>query len=170
MKELMWFSWLFPLLFILHDMEEIITAKTWCAKGYKKYIPFPITPFGNTKSTQGFAVAVYEELVLWCMVTLIGNLIGFYGLWYGFFVVYTLHLAVLHILLLPLSYRRYVPGQVTAWLTLIPCCFVLRFALNVLNYSIFKQGIWILISIILLFANMKYLHKRMNHLANWIKV
>lgn len=169
MKELMWISWLFPLLFMIHDMEEIVTAKKWCAVGHKKHIPLHITPFGDTKSTQGFATAVYEELILWCLVTLIGNLFGFYGLWYGLFVIYILHLAVLHILLLPLSYRHYVPGEITAWLTFVPCCIILKNSMRILNYSVLEQGLWIFISVILSFANMKFLHKRMDHLADWIK-
>lgn len=68
MNELKWFVWLFPLLFIVHDMEEIIMAEYWCKKNLKQYVRLPITPFGNTKNTAGMAIGVFEELILWFMV------------------------------------------------------------------------------------------------------
>jgi hypothetical protein len=83
MNELRWFTWLFPLLFIVHDMEEIMRAKQWCKKGLRQFIPLPITPFGNTNNTAAFSVGVFEELILWISATLLGNITGFYGLWYG---------------------------------------------------------------------------------------
>ncbi|MEM1485930.1 HXXEE domain-containing protein [Oscillospiraceae bacterium PP1C4] len=169
MNELMWFSWLFPLLFIIHDIEEIITVKKWCAKGYQKHIPFPVTPFGNTKSTQSFAVGVYEELILWCIATLIGNLSGSYGFWYGLLIMNILHLILFHIILLPLSYRRYVPGEITAWITLFPCCYILYLAQGVLQYSPMEGFLWISIAIIFAVANIKFLHKNIDNLANFIK-
>lgn len=170
MNELRWFSWMFPLLFIIHDMEEIITAKKWCAKGYKGQIHLPFTPFGNTKSTEGFSIGVYEELILWCIATLLGNISGFYGLWYGLLVMNIVHLLLFHIIVLPLSYRRYVPGEITAWITLLPCCYILKIAQDILQYSAMKMAIWIIISVVFAFANMKFLHKNIDKLTDMIKV
>ncbi|MCB2309388.1 HXXEE domain-containing protein [Clostridium estertheticum] len=165
MNELKWFVWLFPLLFIVHDMEEIITAKHWCAKGFKQYISLPITPFGGTKNTAGFAIGVYEELILWIIATVIGNISGFYGLWYGLLVSNIVHLILFHIILLPLSYHHYVPGEITAWLTVIPCCYILNLAQNILGYSAGEVAIWVTIGIVFGFVNMKILHKNINRFA-----
>ena len=165
MNELRWFTWLFPLLFIVHDMEEIIKAKQWCKKGLKQFIPLPITPFGNTKSTAGLAVGVFEELILWILATLLGNITGFYGLWYGLLTANIIHLVLFHIVLLPLSYRHYVPGEVTAWLTLFPCCYILILAQRILKYSAVEITLWIIIGFIFAFVNVKVLHKNINKLA-----
>jgi len=165
MNELRWFTWLFPLLFIVHDMEEIIKAKQWCKKGLKQFIPLPITPFGNTKSTAGLAVGVFEELILWILATLLGNITGFYGLWYGLLIANIIHLVLFHIVLLPLSYRHYVPGEVTAWLTLFPCCYILILAQRILKYSAVEITLWIIIGFIFAFVNVKVLHKNINKLA-----
>jgi len=63
MKEL---AWLFPLLFIVHDMEEIIGFGIFLQRNekilWKKY-PFAIAPYRNF-STEGFALAVMEELLV----------------------------------------------------------------------------------------------------------
>ncbi|GFZ30245.1 membrane protein [Clostridium zeae] len=169
MNELRWFAWLFPLLFIMHDMEEIIMAKQWCSKGLKQYIYLPITPFGGTKNTVGIAIGVYEELILWLIVTMIGNISGFYGLWYGLLVANIVHLILFHIILLPLSYRQYVPGEITAWLTVIPCCYILKLSQNILSYSAVEITIWVTIGIIFAFANMKILHKNINLLSKLVE-
>lgn len=165
MNELKWFAWLFPLLFIVHDMEEIITAKNWCKKELHQVIPLPITPFGNTKSTAGFAVGVFEELILWILATLLGNITGFYGLWYGFLIANIIHLILFHMIIFPLSYRRYVPGVVTAWLTLIPFCYILYLAQTDLNYSVLQIGLWVTIGFLLALGNVKLLHNKMDLLA-----
>lgn len=165
MNELRWFTWLFPLLFIVHDMEEIMTAKQWCKKGLKQYFPLPITPFGNTKSTAGIAVGVYEELILWILATLLGNITGFYGLWYGLLTANIIHLILFHIVILPLSFRHYVPGEFTAWLTLFPCCYILILAQRVLNYSAAEIALWVITGFVFAFINMKILHKNIQLLA-----
>ncbi|RDU23519.1 HXXEE domain-containing protein [Anaerosacchariphilus polymeriproducens] len=169
MNELKWIVWMFPLLFIIHDMEEIITAKNWCAKGFKKHIPLPFTPFGNTTDTAGFSVAVYEELILWCLAAFVGNIFGFYGLWYGLLIMNIAHLVLLHMILLPISYRHYVPGEITAWITVIPCCYVLKLAQNILQYSIIEITLWVGFGFLFGFINLKILHKNIEKLGKLIK-
>lgn len=165
MNELKWFAWMFPLLFIIHDMEEIIMAKLWCKKGLKQYIPLHMTPFGGAKSTAAVAIGVYEELILWVLVTLLGNISGFYGLWYGLLVANIVHLVLLHIILLPLSYRKYVPGQITAWITVLPCCYILKLAEDTLKYSYSEITIWVVISLLVTVINLKVLHKNVSNFA-----
>lgn len=169
MNELKWFVWLFPLLFIVHDMEEIIMATHWCKKGFKQHIHLHITPFGGTKNTAGTAIGVYEELILWILATMLGNLSGFYGLWYGLLVANIIHLILFHIILLPLSYRHYVPGEITAWLTVIPCGYILILAQNILGYSAGEVAIWVTIGVVFAFVNMKILHKKINQLAGLVE-
>ncbi|WP_244833920.1 HXXEE domain-containing protein [Clostridium sp. BJN0001] len=137
-------------------------AKNWCKKGLKQHINLHMTPFGNAKSTEVVAIAVYEELILWIVATMVGVFSGFYGLWYGFLISNIVHLILLHIILLPLAYHLYVPGQITAWITVIPCFYILKLAQNVLQYSISEIIIWTILGVTIGFLNMKILHKSIN--------
>ncbi len=62
MKEL---AWLMPLLFILHDMEEIVFGMAWKKDepSMKKYTKAKLIPFGTSKDTAGMSFAIYEELL-----------------------------------------------------------------------------------------------------------
>jgi hypothetical protein len=68
-------------------------------------------------------------------------------------------------IIFPLSYRRYVPGVVTAWLTLIPFCYILYLAQTVLNYSNVQITLWIVIGFLLALGNVKLLHNNIHLLA-----
>ena len=108
---------------------------------------------------------MYEELILWIIATVIGNISGFYGLSYGLLVTNIVHLILFHIILLPLSYQHYVPVEITAWFTVIPCCYILNLAQNILGYSAGEVAIWVTIGIVFGFINMKILQKNINPFA-----
>lgn len=74
------YIWLFPLLFIFHDMEEIIGIIPWLHRNHKflseKYpaITRAIMKQYGQASTEGFALAVFEELllcILLCLISLV---------------------------------------------------------------------------------------------------
>lgn len=164
MNEMRWIVWVFPLLFIIHDMEEIITAKKWCAKGCAPRFKIPIKPFGNTRNTSGFAIGVYEELIIECLAALIGVLGNFYGIWYGLLVCNIVHLVLFHIILLPICYGRYVPGEITAWITLLPCVYILMVATDIIGYSGVWIAIWGVVGIVVGFVNLKLMHRNLHRL------
>lgn len=83
--------------------------------------------FGGIKSIVGCVIGVYEELILWFIVIIIGNISGFYGLWYGFFVVNIVYLILFYIILLLLFYCCYVLGEIIVWLIVILCLYILKF-------------------------------------------
>ena len=60
------YIWLFPIIFIFHDMEEVIGFGGWLKRNEKmlavKY-PFVLKTYKNF-STEGLALAVYEELIV----------------------------------------------------------------------------------------------------------
>ena len=63
MKE---YVWLFPIIFMFHDMEEIIGFKFFLRQNeteLQKRFPFVLRRYKDF-STEGFALAVYEELIL----------------------------------------------------------------------------------------------------------
>ena len=114
MKEL---AWLFPLLFIVHDMEEIIGFGIFLQKNERmlreKY-PFAIAPYRNF-STEGFALAVMEELLICLlfsyMVAERGNRVFFF-IWLGGLIGCTLHFGI-HIMQ-SLWIRKYIPALLTS--------------------------------------------------------
>ena len=68
--------WLLPLLFILHDMEEIILAIPWknSEAPKKRFIRVRFVPFGTFFNTESFSIAVCEELLLLTLVSAFGYL------------------------------------------------------------------------------------------------
>ena len=88
--------WMFPILFIVHDMEEIIGFGVWLKKNgefldkkypkvSKKYKPY---------STEGMAAAVMEEMLICLAICAFARFTEGYGLWLGSFVAYALHLVI----------------------------------------------------------------------------
>ena len=75
--------WLLPLLFILHDMEEIILAIPWknSEAPKKRFIRVRFVPFGTFFNTESFSIAVCEELLLLTLVSTFGYFTGHYELW-----------------------------------------------------------------------------------------
>ncbi|MDC9367331.1 HXXEE domain-containing protein, partial [Clostridioides difficile] len=111
------YIWLFPLLFIFHDMEEIIGFGIWLKKNKsmldKKY-PF-ISKVYENYSTEGMAFAVFEEFIfciIFCILTVITENQYVYLLWLGSFIAYTLHL-VIHIGQ-SIIIRKYIPSLITS--------------------------------------------------------
>ncbi|WP_373266005.1 HXXEE domain-containing protein [Hungatella hathewayi] len=70
--------WLLPLLFILHDMEEIILAIPWknSEAPKKRFIQVRFVPFGTFFNTESFSIAVCEELLLLTLVSAFGYFTG----------------------------------------------------------------------------------------------
>lgn len=89
------YIWLFPLLFIFHDMEEIVGFMPWMNK-HKQLLQEKAPLFlklHDGLSTEGFALAVFEELIIvliFSLVALIGHHRILYLIWLGGFVAYTL--------------------------------------------------------------------------------
>lgn len=115
------YIWLFPVIFIFHDMEEIIGFGIWLKRNIewldKKY-PFVSRTYKNF-STEGFALAVFEELVvciLICVMALITDNEYVYCLWLGGLIACTLHFAV-HIGQ-SIIIKQYIPAVITSILCL----------------------------------------------------
>ena len=156
MNELIWLA---PLLFIVHDMEEIIWGMSWKKKSCKKYINIPFTPFGTLTDTSVFALAVAEELLLFLFASIIGYFFHCYELWLGILFANTFHLVVIHIIITLVTYRSYVPGLITSILTFIPNCLIIKKAIELLHYSTSHLILWLALGTIITFANLKAVHK-----------
>jgi len=171
MKDMKMLVWLLPILFILHDMEEIIFVQSWKEreKGFHKYCLKRIIPFGTTTTTSDCAIGVYEELLMLTIVSLGCLIFNRYGLWFGIMVANLIHLIVMHIVGTILMYRRYVPGLITAFLTVGPCIYVLVLAERLLGYRIEEIVIYVLLGSAIAFINLKVLHMYAYRFSKWIK-
>lgn len=111
------YVWLFPIIFIFHDMEEIIGFGLWLKKNRKllkeKY-PWVLDTYWNF-STEGFSLAVFEELILCITFSALALLLNINVLWYfwlGCFIACTLHF-VIHIGQ-SIIMKQYIPATITS--------------------------------------------------------
>ena len=155
--------WLLPIVFMIHDFEEIIFFKPWINKN-KDYLTekFPkiskrFLPRFDNLSTSAFTLAVAEEFVLLSLITLGSALFDNYALWLavfmGFFVHLLMHLGQWIIL------KRYIPAIGTTFLALIYCTYTLyeMIAKNIFQTS--EIVLWTVVGIGLVGVNLIFAHK-----------
>lgn len=164
---------LLPVVFMLHDLEEIIFLKTWITQN-KEYIKkrFPrisekMLPRLERLSTEGFALAVAEEFVLLSMVTFGSIFIGSYYLWLSFFMAFATHL-VMH-LVQWLVVRRYIPVVVTSLLALAYCIYTLDVVVEQSIFQVSEIVICTAIGIVLASFNLVFAHKLGERFDAWVK-
>lgn len=122
--------WLFPALFLIHDLEEFIGLESWITRnGESVGERFPrLAPMFRDYTTERMVKAVAEEYALCILLTALASTgkLPLQLLWYGAFTAYTFHLVV-HIVQ-SLVLRMYVPAVATSVL-LLPVSFWLMYEL-----------------------------------------
>lgn len=160
------YIWIFPILFILHDMEEIIWLPGFIEKNRENIIKrYPITEkllsvYKKGMTSETFAVAVYEELILLVAVCALAELTEAQwatGIWYGGLIGFSAHLIV-HILQ-ALVIKQYIPSLLTSILVLPPSVILLIRTKQEMNATVF---IAVIIGIAAVAANLKLAHMLMN--------
>lgn len=161
------YIWIFPLLFIFHDMEEIIGFGQWG----RKNIPimekrFPRLALAYKKmiepySTEGMALAVFEILMLCILICIGSNLSGQYQLWLGAFIAFIFHL-FMH-LIQAIIWKGYIPAVVTSIISIPLSITIVYDSISVLGYSIGEITMWSAIGIFLITINVKFAH----YLMHW---
>ena len=123
--------WLFQVLFMLHDFEEIIVVEAWKNRYQAQRIAAKMKkpPFEDLRSTASFSIAVAIEFIVICAISLLSVLMNWYLLWYGLFFGFTVHLLVHGVLCL--RFRHYVPGIVTS-IPFFPICVYLLYVSSTL--------------------------------------
>lgn len=153
------YIWLFPLIFIFHDLEEIIGLKLWLKRNEKmlaKRYPFILKTYHDF-STEGFALAVLEEFI----VCIVFSVMAFYTdteffrlLWLGGFMACTLHF-VIHIGQ-ALIIRQYIPALITSILCLPISIRIISTCISVLECRTEKIVLFGFIGIIIVALNLKF--------------
>jgi len=155
--------WLFPIVFMIHDFEEIIFFKPWIsnnkdylAKRFPKISKRFLPRFGGL-STSAFALAVAEEFVLFSLVTLGSVLFDNYFLWLAVFMGFFVHLLMHFVQWIIL--RRYIPAIVTTFFALIYCVYSLYIIISDEIFQTSEIVLWTIVGLGLLGANLVFAHK-----------
>jgi hypothetical protein len=113
---------LLPIVFILHDFEEIIMYRPWLTKHREEVGKrFPrvgkiLSRYHSGLSTSAFAIAVLHEFLVITIITYLSLWFDVYYWWFATFMVFSLHLFV-HIGQW-IIYGKYVPFIITSLLAL----------------------------------------------------
>jgi hypothetical protein len=150
--------WLLPIVFMLHDFEEIIMFKPWMnanRTALEKRLPARTARiFANhaDMSTSAYALAVAEEFIILSSLTLLAVELNLYEFWAGMMLGFFIHLLI-HVGQF-LAYRRYVPVILTS----LPCGLYCLVALHDLNFSHPLSwnlvALWTFISLLIIGANL----------------
>lgn len=137
--------WLLPVVFMVHDFEEIIFLRPWITKNRELLTQkFPsiskrFFAYFNGVTTTSFTVAVAEEFVVLSLATFISAAFSCYLLWLAMFMGFTVHLLV-HVVQW-IAIKRYIPAIYTTFLALVYAAYSL--------YTIAVNGIFSAIDIII---------------------
>jgi len=121
--------WLLPVVFMVHDFEEIIMFRPWLDSNRNllaqrfPWLERKIPPVYKNISTSGFAFAVLLIFISISTATYFSVELNLPALWMGIFLVFAIHL-ILHVVQF-LIYRRYVPVIISSILSLLYCGFVI---------------------------------------------
>ena len=169
MNSMYFIVWLLPLIYMLHDFEEIFMVDVW-AKRYKSEIDaaWPKKqPFGlnyiNHCQTPTFAFAVYILLLISTAVSLLSVIFQSYVIWYGVFSGIALHFVLTHVPLC-IKMRHYVPGIYSSIILIAPSVWCLYKAAVLLHYGALTILLAMLAGIALSIFIMLFFHKEM---GNW---
>lgn len=163
MSDFLYVVWLFPIIFMFHEFEEIIFFESWIKKN-KDYLSERYPKLAKRflshiegLSVPAFAVAVAEEFLLLSIVTVLAVIFNWYLVWLAIFMGYFIHLLI-HMVQCCV-FRRYIPGIYTTMLSLIYCIYSICFILNN-NLFVTKQiAIWTIIGCAIVGFNLVFAHK-----------
>ncbi len=159
--------WLLPIVFMIHDFEEIIFFKSWINKNKEDLsqrvpkLSKRLLSHFEKLSVQAFSLAVAEEFIVLNIITIFAVLCENYFLWLGIFMGFFIHLFV-H-LMQWIVFRKYVPAIFTSVISLIYCFFALNFIIENSLFSTKEIVLWSCIGFGVVAVNLFLAHK----LAEW---
>ncbi|MBF4691875.1 HXXEE domain-containing protein [Fusibacter ferrireducens] len=146
--------WMLPLIFIVHDFEEIILIKTWKNKNQDLFLaPTGFKPYDHFKSQEKFSMAVLEELILFIGVAFYTVISQNYLVWIGTFFAVTFHY-IPHFIFC-FHVKRFVPGAFTALLALPVSIWILIAVIQRTHYNAFELVASCIICLLVFMLNLK---------------
>ena len=162
--------WMLPILFILHDFEEMIIMPLWKIRHHQKLATFRKPFFGSVTQSSAFLVGVLEEFVILLFISGLCQLTHNNLLYLSFVIAYTAHFIIHYIMCM--RFRGYVPGVVTVTLELPMVLMIIShyWSSDVPLLSVF---VYLLLAMIIAFTNLKIMHlimpKIQTHLEKYAK-
>lgn len=161
--------WLFPLIFMVHDFEEIIFQEWWFNKErlslLKKY-PKVVKEYEQI-STAGFALAVSEEFIVLLIIALTAIVFRWYYLWLGTLVTFLIHL-IIHIVQWTI-YKKYIPAIITVIPAVIYSIYAIRFIYESCNMMLLSGIMWSIVSMIIFLANLFFAYRMARRLTRFLE-
>ncbi|MCR4735135.1 MAG: HXXEE domain-containing protein [Treponema sp.] len=168
------YVWLFPVIFIFHEMEELVGFNLFLRKNGKELKENAPRIYSKYKdfSTEGLAFAVYEELIvciLLCIFPYFLNKNWLWYLWLGAFLGCDLHYFK-HLIQMSLV-KKYIPSCITSLLCLPVNTLIICKCLTYIEGPYLFPAIFIAAGILLEFLNLRFVRfivgwfTRKNHLA-----
>ena len=148
---------LLPIVFMLHDFEEIIMFGPWLEKNraeVKRRFPRldrVLQQNHDHLSTSAFAVAVFHEFFIIAGITYLSLYADAYQWWFGAFAAFSVHL-IIH-LAQWLIYGKYVPVVVTSVLALPYCLYTFGEFLTVTDMTTGQLVFWAALGVALTIAS-----------------
>lgn len=150
--------WMLPILFILHDFEEMIFMPLWKKRHHHKLVTFKTQFFGSVTLSSAFAVGVLEEFVILLFISGLCQMTHNTVLYFSFVIAYTSHFMIHYIMCL--QFRGYVPGVVTVTLEL-PIVLMVIFHYWPSEVSLLSVTAYLFVAMALSYTNLKVMHQMM---------
>ena len=147
--------WMLPILFILHDFEEIIFMPLWKTRHHQKLETFRKPFFGSVTQGSAFAVGVFEEFIILVFISGFCQITHNSLLYLSFVIAYTAHFIIHYIMCL--QFRGYVPGVVTVTLEW-PMVLMIISHYWTSDISLLSVVVYLLLAMVIAFTNLKIMH------------
>lgn len=147
--------WTLPILFILHDFEEMVFLPLWKRRSKFRALPNQADYFGETRDGSAFTVGVLEEFVILLTVSYVCSLTRGDELYLCFCVAYSLHFLIHYRMCF--RFRGYVPGVVTVTLQVPLMWFIIShyWRINMLTVVCF------MVVMVVVYGNLYVMHRLM---------
>jgi len=145
-------AWLFPIIFMIHDFEEIIFVKAWRERYQqeRKNSKMKKKPFDHFKSTASFSIGVEIIFLIISLTTLLSVIFHSYYIWYGLFFAITCHFVFAHVRQ-AFQFKHYTPGVTTSVIFLPISIYLLYEATILLEYNLMEITLSCLVGVFLSF-------------------
>ncbi len=157
---------LLPLIFIFHDMEEVVGFGRFFRNNPELFDRYPgIMNTYRGFTDAGFAAAVYEEFIPFFGISLLAYYLPcqiLYSLWFGVFLALTGHfpIHIFHVIIL----RKYIPSLITSLICLPLSTVILIKCIHFISFG-FVTVIIVILGVLLMIANLRIAHVLM-HIVN----
>ena len=154
--------WLSPIVFMIHEFEEMIFMKWWIRKNSESILlRFPkigerIIGQHKSLSTEQFTLIIAEEFIVVIAVVIISAITSGYNLFTGLVVAYFIHLLV-HVIQTIVLWR-YTPAIVTTIITGIICIYIFYYFFNNNLVEFTRTLIYSIGLTVFVFVNLRIMH------------